>query len=268
MDSSRWSTEGGVSDLRECLAEIRDPRCRRGVRHSLVSILGLAAAAVAAGARSFAAIACWAQEAPEEVLARLDVRRGADGRLQVPDEATTRRVLARVDGDELDTALSRWLASTPGQDDLAGPRVLAVDGKALRGTYPRSGGTGNRLIAALTHDTGAIIAQRDIPRDGNERSAFQPLLTPLDLGGRIVTADAQHATPHQRAQHSPPRRLGRVHRQREQQASLRPARPACLARPAHPHHPRDRHRSPRAGVARRRRDHAAGRRTEQAPRQR
>lgn len=194
VDSSRWSTAGGVSDLRECLAEVRDPRCRRGVRHSLVSIVGLAAAAVAAGARSFAAIACWAQEAPEEVLARLDVRRGADGRLQVPDEATTRRVWARVDGDELDTALSRWLASTPGQDDLAGPRVLAVDGKALRGTYPRSGGTENRLIAALTHDTGAVIAQRDIPRDGNERSAFQPLLAPLDLGGRIVTADAQHAT--------------------------------------------------------------------------
>lgn len=194
VDASRWSTDVGVCDLRECLARVRDPRCRRGVRHSLVSILGLAAAAVAAGASSFAAIACWAQEAPREVLARLGVRRGADGEFEVPDEATTRRVLGRLDGDELDQALSRWLAGAPGQADLPGPRVVAVDGKALRGTYPRSGGVGDRLIAALTHDTGAVIAQREIPRNGSERGEFRLLLDNLELAGRIVTADALHAT--------------------------------------------------------------------------
>jgi predicted transposase YbfD/YdcC len=164
------------------------------VRHSLVSILGLAAVAVAAGARSFAAIACWAQEAPEEVLARLGVRRGADGGFEVPDEATTRRVLGRLDGDDLDQALGRWLAAAPGQAGLEGPRVVAVDGKALRGTYPRTGGVGARVLAALTHDTGAVITQRDIPRDGSERREFPLLLDNLELTGRIVTADALHAT--------------------------------------------------------------------------
>ncbi|WP_447002863.1 ISAs1 family transposase [Saccharothrix isguenensis] len=50
---------GQVADLRVFLDRVPDPRRRRGVRHSLTSILSVAAAAVAAGARSFAAIGAW-----------------------------------------------------------------------------------------------------------------------------------------------------------------------------------------------------------------
>jgi DDE_Tnp_1-associated len=46
------------------LAAVPDPRARAGRRHPLVAILALAAAAVLAGARSFAAIAEWATDAP------------------------------------------------------------------------------------------------------------------------------------------------------------------------------------------------------------
>jgi DDE_Tnp_1-associated len=46
------------------LAAVPDPRATRGRRHPLVAILGLAAAAVLAGARSVAAIAEWAADAP------------------------------------------------------------------------------------------------------------------------------------------------------------------------------------------------------------
>ena len=41
------------------LARVTDPRYRRGVRHRLTVILGLALCAVAARARSFTAIAEW-----------------------------------------------------------------------------------------------------------------------------------------------------------------------------------------------------------------
>jgi len=46
------------------LAGVLDPRAARGHRHPLVAILAMAAAAVLAGARSLAAIAEWAAEAP------------------------------------------------------------------------------------------------------------------------------------------------------------------------------------------------------------
>src|SRR6266545_6194820 len=64
----------GPLALRECpgllerLARIPDPRDRRGRGHTLASVLAISAAAVLAGARSVAAIAEWAADAPPPVL--------------------------------------------------------------------------------------------------------------------------------------------------------------------------------------------------------
>jgi DDE_Tnp_1-associated len=59
------------------LAAVPDPRAARGRRHALVAILGLAAAAVLGGARSIAAIAEWAADAPQPVRAALGARHHA-----------------------------------------------------------------------------------------------------------------------------------------------------------------------------------------------
>jgi hypothetical protein len=83
------------------LAGVPDPRAARGRRHPLVAILGLAAAAVLAGARSIAAIAEWAAEAPQPIRAALGARRDAPGHFAVPAEATIRRTLSRLDPDAL-----------------------------------------------------------------------------------------------------------------------------------------------------------------------
>jgi hypothetical protein len=51
--------DGDHPDLLAYLATVPDPRAARGRRHPLIAILGLAAAAVLAGARSVTAIAEW-----------------------------------------------------------------------------------------------------------------------------------------------------------------------------------------------------------------
>ena len=50
------------------LARVADPRKRRGVRHRLSAVVGLAVCAVLAGARSYVAIAEWAADADEATL--------------------------------------------------------------------------------------------------------------------------------------------------------------------------------------------------------
>jgi hypothetical protein len=96
--------------------------------------LAVAVAAVLAGAKSLAAIGEWAADAPPPVLAALGARRDPLRRAwRPPDEATVRRVLARVDPDALDLVIGRWLADQqPPPPQPAWRRAVAVDGKTLR----------------------------------------------------------------------------------------------------------------------------------------
>jgi hypothetical protein len=57
--------------LLDHLAQLADPRHHRGRRHPLAGVLGVAVAAVLAGARSLAAIGEWTADAPAPVLAAL-----------------------------------------------------------------------------------------------------------------------------------------------------------------------------------------------------
>ncbi|MEV0178990.1 transposase family protein [Streptomyces sp. NPDC050625] len=123
--------------LLSCLARVSDPRDPRGRLHPLAGVLAIAAAAVLTGANSLLAISEWAADAPQDVLARLGARRDPfSGRRQAPCEATIRRVLAGVDGDELDRAVGAWLTARRARMAATGLRAVAVDDKSLRGAAP------------------------------------------------------------------------------------------------------------------------------------
>jgi predicted transposase YbfD/YdcC len=184
--------------LLEDLAQLPDPRQRRGRRHALGAVLTVAVCAVLAGARSLAAIGEWAADAPGQVLAALGVRRDPlTGAVRPPTEATVRRVLAGVDPDALDQAIGRWLA---GQQPPAGPgppaprrprRAVAVDGKTLRGSGHHSAAPVH-LLAAMEHTSHAVLGQVQVDHTTNEIARFRPLLERLDLTATVITADALH----------------------------------------------------------------------------
>jgi predicted transposase YbfD/YdcC len=174
-----------------------DPRQRRGRRHPLVGVLGVAVCAVLAGARSLAAIGEWASDAPCQVLAALGVRCDPwTGAWRPPGEATVRRVLACIDADALDRAIGAWLADQQPPEPItrlppiAWPAV-AVDGKTLRGSghhnSPRV-----HLLAVMDHTSRRVLAQVDVDGKTNEITRLRPLLEGLDVAGRVVTADALH----------------------------------------------------------------------------
>jgi hypothetical protein len=114
----------------EVFTLVPDPRDPRGVRHALATVLTLALTAVLAGARTLLAIAEWTQDADRDTLSRI----GIDPDRALPSESTLRRTLALLDADDLDTRLAGWMATRVGH--LAGRRVIAVDGKTMRGAAP------------------------------------------------------------------------------------------------------------------------------------
>lgn len=105
-----------------------------------------------------------------------------------------RRVLQAVDGDALDAAISAWLQARTDDYAPGEPDAVAVDGKSLRGTFGRTGGAGVHLLAALAHDRGTVLGQRQVPPGTSEIAEVAPLLDTVDLDGLVITADALHTT--------------------------------------------------------------------------
>lgn len=206
------------------LEAVPDPRGRQGRRYALATLLALGVCAMTApGHDSIAAVAQWARQAGDGVLARLGARfdplRGA---YQVPDEKTLRDAYARVDPSALARAgfarlgaladAARAEATTPdGQiereqrrrarrDADAPPKrrrrtAFAVDGKCLRGAK-RTDGTQVFVISAVRHHDAITAAARQIAAKSNEIPAFAPLLNDIDddqLRDAVVTMDALHA---------------------------------------------------------------------------
>jgi predicted transposase YbfD/YdcC len=213
-----------ASSLLDRLRQVPDPRRLRGLRHPLLVILVLTACAtLVTGNDSVTAIRQWAARTPQDVLHRLGARYNPlRGRYTVPSERTFRRVLAVLDGDALDTATCGYAADVvrgdapspviPTADDepvereqrRAATRAVthpapagllpaaAIDGKLLHGTRTPTGQV--FLVAAVTHDRGAILGQRQVPDKRGENAVIADLLTPLDVAGMMLTLDALHTT--------------------------------------------------------------------------
>jgi predicted transposase YbfD/YdcC len=70
--------------------------------------------------------------------------------------------------------------------------AAAIDGKLLHGTRTATGQV--FLVAAITHQRGVILGQRQVPNKRGESSVVADLLTPLDVTGMLLTLDALHTS--------------------------------------------------------------------------
>src|SRR4051812_25689774 len=138
-----------TSSLATALATVPEARHRRGRRHELTGMLAIAACACLTGARSYVAIGEWAAAQGQAVL---DCLGDEPGRSALPCEATLRRCLQTTDAAALDAAVAGWAgARLAAQQALAAGgqggkpvaagtdrRMIAIDGKTLRGSAPRA----------------------------------------------------------------------------------------------------------------------------------
>ena len=170
--------------LLDLLAQVPDPRKKRGRRHALAGLLAVGIAAVIAGSRSFAAIGQWAADAGPDVLAALGAERGP------AEESTFRRAFALVSADVLDRVLGAWLHTRAVR--AGGRLVIAIDGKTVRGAKSK-GGKAPHLVAALAHGIGAVLGQVAVDEKSNEIPAVRELLKAFaDVAGAVFTIDAMH----------------------------------------------------------------------------
>jgi hypothetical protein len=177
-----------TQSLLQALSPLHDPRRYRGWRHRKVaSIVAIAAAGMIAGNNSLLHIGIFAKSLNQNQLRTLRATRcRKTGKYLAPSESTIRRVLQRLDPEELDRLVNGWLRS---HLDALGIAALAVDGKCLR-TASKIKGESIQLFSALDTQTNIVCRQIQIPSKTNEIPALKDLLDGLDLRGTLVTADA------------------------------------------------------------------------------
>lgn len=105
----------------------------------------------------------------------------------IPQAQTFRKVFSLLNPQALETAFSGWVGAL--QEHIQG--VVAVDGKALRGSKHSSDGAGAlQVVSAWASEAGLVLGQRAVATKSNEITAIPELLNCLALQGAIVTIDA------------------------------------------------------------------------------
>ena len=215
--------------LMEILAQVPDPRHRKGRRYELRSILALLCAAMLCGYRTYSAAVEWGEYYGDEFRRILGFRRG-----RCPCKSTLCQLLRRLDIQALNHLLSQWaesvleaLASESEPEEGVSParseeatdedeeededeslgEAFALDGKAFRGSA-QQGARFPAALAVLSHRLGIPLLQRPTrgnrPRSSEDgercrdhevhvvKQLLKDLLVEGRLSGRIWTMDAAH----------------------------------------------------------------------------
>ena len=171
--------------LMDILAEVPDPRKKKGKCHSLRAILALGIVATLSGAKSYAAIAEYGRSH--------DQRRESLGftHSKTPCAATLHNVFTRLDTEALTTKLTQWATlaferSRPSEGSLTG---VAIDGKTLRKSN-RRGAERAHLLSVVSYDLGITLCQKALSEKDHEIPASRAILKAFDVTQKVITTDA------------------------------------------------------------------------------
>jgi predicted transposase YbfD/YdcC len=162
-------------------AEMRDPRVERTREHLLEEILLIAIAAILSGANGWNEIEDYARSKRDWFQSFLALPGG------IPSHDTFNRVFSALDPEELEKGFVAWVSSIA---RLTAGEVVAIDGKALRGTQEAGKKAIVHMVSAWANTNCLVLGQRKVDEKSNEIKAIPKLLDALALSGTVVTIDA------------------------------------------------------------------------------
>ena len=180
-------TKSSSYRLLDILAEVTDPRNKKGKRHSLVAILALIIIGLIANHKGYTSIATWARSQTQLAKA-LGFRNG-----KTPCAATIHNLLKRLDVVHLEKTLTKWVFSKLEDFQVLETQTLdgiAIDGKELCGSKNPETGFRTHLLSAVSHELGITLAQTAVSGKTNEIPVSTQLLKAFDVVGKVVTTDA------------------------------------------------------------------------------
>jgi predicted transposase YbfD/YdcC len=171
-----------LETLKECFAELPDPRVVERTSHSLVDILFLTLCAVICGMDDWESIEVWGEVRLDWLRQFVPLENG------IPSHDTIARVFAALDSKQFQASFLRWMSSLC--PSLEG-QIVAIDGKTARGSHDRSiGKRAIHMVSAFVCGHGITLGQWKTEEKSNEITAIPELIDVLELKGATVTLDA------------------------------------------------------------------------------
>ena len=171
-----------TSKFQEYFTEVKDPRAERTRWHVLTDIITISVLAVIAGAQGWEDIQEYGLNKKEWLETFLELPFG------IPSPDTFRRVFERINPKEFEQCFRVWIQSLV---EHLGVEVVAIDGKALKGSYDRKSQLkALHMVSAWSTEHRLVLGQTKVSAKSNEITAIPALLEMLDLSGCIITIDA------------------------------------------------------------------------------
>lgn len=174
--------EDTKKQIESLFSGIEDPRVKNRCLHKLSDILFISFCTLLAGGEDFMDMEEFGNQREAWFKTVLELPNG------IPTHDTFNRVLQQLAPDKLQDLLTK-----DGQallDCLSGQQV-ALDGKKLRGSSPKSrGNKGLWVLNAWVCEHRLCIGQKKVGSKTNEIKAIPALLNTLDLRGAVVSIDA------------------------------------------------------------------------------
>lgn len=172
-----------LESLRDNMKAVTDRRQEAKVLHKLGDILFIAVVATIANAGCWEEIADFARGRQEWFRKYIELNNG------VPSHDTFERVFRWIDGKEFERCFMLWMKELC--REVKGIRVIAIDGKTMRGSGDSQTGTKPlHIVSAWTDANNMVLGQVKTSEKSNEITAIPALLELLDVSGAIVTIDA------------------------------------------------------------------------------
>jgi len=170
------------------LGMIRDPRRAEGKLYQLAYVLLFSILAIVTGANSYRGIRTFIKTH----LKRLN-RAFKIGWKRPPAHTAIRYILQGLNPADVEKVFREHAADLNSSKATTGTRILAFDGKVLKGSFDAfNDAKARQILSAFAADTALVLAHIEIDEKSNEIPAVQKLLEELDVAGHIVTLDAMH----------------------------------------------------------------------------
>ena len=156
-------------------ADLPDPRVDRTKKRSLTDILVIALCAVVCGADSWEEVEAFGEAKEDWLRGFLRLPNG------IPSHDTFGRVFARLDPGAFGACVADWMGAVC---EAAGPRHIAIDGKAVRSAPGNTFSGCLHLVSAWAAENRLILDQQAVADGSHEIAAIPELLRVLELRGR------------------------------------------------------------------------------------